>query len=1133
MLGRAVLDGLFVVKKLIGEGGMGLVLHVTHREWNVDLAVKIPKVEAVNRKGNRERFIQEAETWIELGSHPHIVQLWYVREYQGLPVLFLDYLPHGSLKDLLKSKYWRPQHWPGILDLSLQIVDGLSYTHGCGVVHRDIKPANILLRDQRHACLTDFGLVKVMDTSFDQMEQESNTTTIGGTPLYASPEQWEGRVGPTVDIYSTGVILYELCAGKVPFKGKNNLETILMHRTEEPPPFEAPERLRAIILKCLAKEPMDRPPLDLIRQELVGTFKELTGKTYPRPVPEPKEQRATALNNKALSLWSLGRVEPAFEAWDEACQADGRHPQAIFNRALARWRRAELKEEEAIRQLEVAQAWAQLGFFLLEAGYYQQALEYLAWATNNSDEVERGVAHRALGDANMYLGQFASAEHAYAAALKLMPADQLALGRQQLAKMSTVEYQGRTFFPPRGPVCQDQAPSMVEWMHIEPQTGALFSKGRGWLSCRHPQTGALLWRVRLAEGEILGLACDLQVIYPLGGNVVLSLLDGQVKLELPHPLVQVHLPSRQGLMGDQLVSLDDGSPRVALRKRFAAASFTVAAFLDEGKTLVTGSPDGWLELWNTEDGVAQGRLRLEDTPVLRLVALESGGIWALTGSGRVVLWDRGTQEKLFELKGPFVGLRQAASGGYLILRGPDKEFVVFDPERRQAVFRGRGPVAVCSDGVLYVEDGYLSLWSLTRAWRPRRWEQHQQPVTSVAVMVGGARVVTGGQRGLLQWWQLDEPYRVHLTEFQVARGATYTETEKTGDAYERAIKEFQSQFEVDPRAAWALLQQARALQGYARAESAMAGLAQYYRRFARDSLVDLWEKRYLTLDHLPYKVGFHDGKVSTLDLHGNYREFTESGACETVTGVGSFDQGVLGLREGEVSLAEVSVSFDMPIQNLVVDREAKRTVVATEEGHLHQVDLRVGEVLRRVPDQDHPTRILVGSPGLNRVISGPQWHIWDFATGVHRKGPVAGGQIEAADLSRDATYAVTSNLDHKIQLWRLSDGHLCVDIEAQSSPLVTVQLWEHLNVIVTVASGGLLCLWDVATGECLRSFDPHAGVIKAAWVDKEGRHMVTVGADRHLRVWEFEWSVDLDRTPPTLEEQFGKRSALKRFFTRR
>ncbi|MCE7874875.1 hypothetical protein DYH09_31545, partial [bacterium CPR1] len=274
-----VLDGKFEVKELVGGGGMGTVFRVRHWEWNVDLAVKAPLPNLVADWADKERLILEAHTWVDLGVHPNIVQCWFVREYDGVPLLFLDYLPGGSLRDVMVSGKVRPGQWDKILDLAIQACDGLAHAHDHGLIHRDVKPANMLIGEDGQLCVTDFGLVKVKkdepgtgDIAFDaarlqQVQAEGDlsltaTGTVMGTPHYAAPEQWLGQnVGVQADVYAMGILLFEMCCGFRPFDladstmSITHLVTCHVYQPPPPPPPPTPPRARCPGPACSGPRP--------------------------------------------------------------------------------------------------------------------------------------------------------------------------------------------------------------------------------------------------------------------------------------------------------------------------------------------------------------------------------------------------------------------------------------------------------------------------------------------------------------------------------------------------------------------------------------------------------------------------------------------------------------------------------------------------------------------------------------------------------------------------------------------------------------------------------------------------------------------------------------------------------------
>ena len=136
--------GLYEVLGVLGQGGMGRVYRVRHRGWGLDLAVKAPLPAILEAAGGADLFENEAETWVNLGLHPHVVTCYYVRRAFGLPLVFAELADGGSLLDAIRRR--RLTSAEAILDVAIQAAWGLHYAHEQGLVHRDVKPANVLAR---------------------------------------------------------------------------------------------------------------------------------------------------------------------------------------------------------------------------------------------------------------------------------------------------------------------------------------------------------------------------------------------------------------------------------------------------------------------------------------------------------------------------------------------------------------------------------------------------------------------------------------------------------------------------------------------------------------------------------------------------------------------------------------------------------------------------------------------------------------------------------------------------------------------------------------------------------------------------------------------------------------------------
>lgn len=242
----------------LGRGGMGVVYKARQVATNRLVAVKMILAGAYAGAAQRDRFRIEARAAARL-HHPNIVQLHEVGEHDGRPYCLLEYVPGRSLAHHLDGTPWPARQ---AAELIATLARAIHEAHVLGIVHRDLKPGNVLLAEDGTPKITDFGLAKILDS-------ESGPTQSGdllGTPSYVAPEQVERRgrpIGPAVDVYALGAILYELLTGRPPFRAETPLDTVLQVVGTEPVPVsrlqpKVPRDLETICMKCLEKEPRRR-----------------------------------------------------------------------------------------------------------------------------------------------------------------------------------------------------------------------------------------------------------------------------------------------------------------------------------------------------------------------------------------------------------------------------------------------------------------------------------------------------------------------------------------------------------------------------------------------------------------------------------------------------------------------------------------------------------------------------------------------------------------------------------------------------------------------------------------------------------------------------------------------------------
>jgi serine/threonine-protein kinase len=250
----------FTVGPLLGQGGFAAVFRARDNVLNRDVAVKVLDVESAPEAVVAERFIREAQTVARL-EHPHIVPIYKVGRQEEIFYLIMRFIDGPSLGQFLDSQ--KKLEIGDAARIARQVADALAYAHTHEIVHRDIKPDNILLDRSGHVLVTDFGIAKAAQAAKEKKKAKksgASLTTEGsvvGTPQYMSPEQASGDpLDGRSDIYSLGIVLYEMLAGSPPFDGDSAADILARQLTEVPEPIrrlrsDVPEEMSVVLDRML------------------------------------------------------------------------------------------------------------------------------------------------------------------------------------------------------------------------------------------------------------------------------------------------------------------------------------------------------------------------------------------------------------------------------------------------------------------------------------------------------------------------------------------------------------------------------------------------------------------------------------------------------------------------------------------------------------------------------------------------------------------------------------------------------------------------------------------------------------------------------------------------------------------
>jgi serine/threonine protein kinase len=375
------------------KGGMGVIYIVYDHKLHEPFAAKTFQDDAFTRSPViAGRFMQEALAWVNLDAHQNVAQARFVQIITGKPYLFLEYVSGGDLSSWIGTPRLM-EDLPQVIRFAIQFCDGMTHALSKGITaHRDIKPQNCLITQDRTLKVTDFGLAKVFGAAVAEDAATpppgmsvglSRTGAVAGTCTHMAPEQFDDakHVDVRSDIYSFGIMLYQMVTGKLPFEGRSWLEFEQLHKTQRVPPIESkPIELGGIVRQCLAKDPSNRyGRFDEMREELAEMYVKLTGEVAPQPV-RGVALDAVKLGNKGISLSALGQTDQALECYERALTVNPRLAGVWSAKGIVLKELRRIDEALACHGYALEfdpffpNAWCNKGATLLEAGRNEEAI---------------------------------------------------------------------------------------------------------------------------------------------------------------------------------------------------------------------------------------------------------------------------------------------------------------------------------------------------------------------------------------------------------------------------------------------------------------------------------------------------------------------------------------------------------------------------------------------------------------------------------------------------------------------------------------------------------------------------------------------------------------------------------------
>jgi WD40 repeat protein/serine/threonine protein kinase len=1154
-VGDTILD-LYRVTDILGEGGFGKVYKVRHQGWNLDLAMKIPLPKTVMAAGGVEGFEQEAETWVNLGLHPHVVSCYYVRRIENVPAIFAEYLAGGSLYDWIRSRrlyteisavFQTPLQ--RLLDVAIQSAWGLHYAHEQGLVHQDVKPANLLLTSDGIVKITDFGIATtkmtagVLNSMGGQSEIAVNQTLQAHgsgamTPAYCSPEQASREVLTRhSDIWSWALSVLEMFQGECTWShgivGAQALDSYMLMGGENPPSPRMPRRVAELLQQCLLYNPDERPHNLLeVARELQEIYQQDTGNAYPREEPKAAEDIADRLNNRAVSLFDLGKQEAALQMWEQALQIQPHHLGATYNRGLCRWKLGIVDDCDLLKNIEEAR----------DSYLEDWRVDYLL-----------SFVHLERGDCEM--------------AIKILECIQASnMEREEIRILAREAYR--------------RLPHSRKLLHTfsghTSRVSAVSFSADGRFILSGSQDGTLkLWEV--ATGLCLHTFTSAE--HNSGVNSVSLSTSGRFALSgngIPPLLQMIHASDVLNSFGgyDNALKLWEISTGLCLQTLTGhIGSVNSANFSADERFILSGGEDKVLKLWKVETGKCLQTFT-GHTGCITAASLSADGQFALSGShdATLKLWEITTGKCLRTFTGHTNGVDSVSlsSDGQFALSGSS--------------------------------DKTLKLWDVTTGKCLRTFTGHTNGVDSVSLSSDGQFALSGSNDNTLKLWNSKDAADTYIAPMQLSmalKTETFLSVELTYEQIlAQAYKEVMEQ--QNYLMAAQLIRQARTLPGYDRHPRSFSFWQILYIFLPRKAFHGGWESAKFTgTNTLSTNTLSEDGQLALLGSSNNIlllkevatEQYLQTFSCNTVA-LSADRQFILAasganvslnrlMQESSVENSELFASSGYGYNNLELYEFETGRYLRAFIGHTDSIasvsfsgdgrfalsgsydktlklwEVSTGMCLRTFTGHTDIVSSVSFSADGRFALSGGQNNkinrlfealrvdrdrtsvplrsgdntikLWEVATGICLQTFIGHtDSVNSLSFSRDAQLALSGSDDKTLRLWEIDTG-ICLHVfEGHTDRVESVSWSTDRRFILSGSSDKTMKLWEVATGVCLRTFAGHTDRVNLVSFSADGRFAFSWSSDETIRIWSLDWELE-DRESAEWDE--GARPYLENFLT--
>jgi len=1139
--GQTLLDTYEVVGKL-GEGGMGLVYRVHHKSWNMDLAVKQPKASLFATQKGQADFIREAETWVDLGLHPHITSCYYVRTIDDIPHIFVEFMEGGSLEDWIQRKKHNlyaggpEQSLERILDIAIQFAWGLAYSHEQGLVHQDVKPLNVLMTPKGIVKVTDFGLAKARARAGESIGKKDRRALVSGslhTVAYRSPEQAKGEMlSHKTDIWSWAVSVLEMFEGGVYwYDGQSagtSLESYLGREVKGDLPV-IPDGLVGLLKDCFQENPEDRPrDMVVIADQLNAVYYDVINQNYPREKPKEVGLRADSINNQALTMLDLGKSDEAIELFKQGLHIDSLNPHSTYNLGIYQWRKGEVDDLSIVSKLEhvvntLPDAWP--GAYLLgrvhfQRGEYQKALQILETVDENSEaqDLTKKIKESLPG-----------------------------AGLNKTIKGTKVHIPG---------------PSSVVTL---PDGKRILSGGDRTLKLWDISSGKCL---RTFSGHKISVnAVDISS----DGRLALS-GGGSITAQGDHPKKDNSV---------RLWDIESGNCTHCFKGH--TRSVNAVSFSPDGKFALSGGDDRTLRIWDLKKRVCINILEGHTRGILSL-AFRPDGRYAISGGGDTTrskgdstlrLWDLKTGTCLNVFEGHQFGVcavKFLKDENHVISASKDGTLKLWNIQERccERTYLGHhdwvNALALHPSEKLMVSasgsrmsairterEFSLRLWNISTGACLRTFQGHSKPINTVDFSKDGSMVISGGSDYSIRFWNVEACIKQDPAPFSIAIPISAEIASQQNQEYSSKTDQAQKAIQLGQfQEALEIIRSIRSLPGYERDKEAQNLWHELHQYCPHQQIIGGWLEKTFEGHEKPVKAvafsrdgrfaisGSQDTIVRKWNLHTGecVQQYLGNKRGVNAIAISPDDKQLLTGGENQDSFLRLwdQSTGRRPKSTVGMHGKEVTSVKFSPDGRFVLSGSEDKIIALRLVKSDRPLRYFRGhtmgvtsvafSPDSRTIISGSgsiaskiakapadySVKLWDIVSGScirsfegHKK------YVRVVAFLPDGSRILSGSQDKTLRIWDVISGECLKVLEGSEFGINAMALSPDGQYAVSASGSGgrgnILQLWNLSNGERIAVFEGHQDVINDVAFSPQGGHILSGSKDGTVRLWTLDWEL--------------------------